>query len=139
MRKRVIRRLAAHLFCFLILCTLLSGQVQRMILPQVTLVSVEPGTVIINGEAQPYDYTVPVSALQWEGDICRVFYVSTKQGQFGEEQIAYGFPVEVVALDDTTAALEKCVFDIVIGQSDKTLMDGIRVMTLFKKSIYDKL
>lgn len=128
MRKKVIRLITVHLFLFLLLCTLFSCQVQRMLLPQVKLTSAVPGTVLTDGGAQQYDYTVPVSALQWEGDGYRIFYVSTEQGRFGEEQVVYGFPVEVLAQDGTTAALKKCMFDAVVGQTDKVLSDGMRVM-----------
>lgn len=128
MRKKVIRRVAGHLFVFLALCTLLSCQVQRMRLPQVRLVSVGPGTVMVDGKEQPYEYTVPASALQWEGEVCRLFYVTAKQGQFGEELVAYGIPVKIIARDGTTAALEKSMFEVVVGQSNKLLSDGMRVM-----------
>lgn len=128
MRKKLIRRITIYLLIFLLFCTAASAQVQRRILPQVTVAELVPGTVETDGVIQQYDYTMPSRALTREGEAYYLYYVAKQQGKFGEEQIAVYFPANVVADDGMTAALSSDYYGRIIVDSDKALLPDQRVM-----------
>lgn len=127
-RKKIIRKAAEYLFLFLLFCTALSSRMQRVLLPQVAVSAPAPGTVLTDGKEVQYEYTLPVSALKWEGDRYWAYFIYTKEGKFGKEQFVQMFPVDVAAQDGTTAALRISLFDEVVVWMDCSLEDGMRVM-----------
>lgn len=128
MRQKMIRRLSVYLLVFLLLCTLASVQVQRMLLPQVTVAEPMPGKVVVEGVEAAYDYTIPFSALEWGGDGYYVYYVMEWEGRFGKEQSVMKMGVNVEAQDGVTAALDSKGYGEMVVQTNQPLEDGKRVM-----------
>lgn len=128
MRKKIIGRISLYLFVFLLLCTFASIQVQKMTLPQVEVSDPAPGTVAVDGTETPYDYTLPLSALEAEGEDYYVYYLQEFEGRFGKEQSVMRMGVRVEAQDGVTAALTSPGYGKTVVRTNKPLEDGMRVM-----------
>lgn len=133
MRKKSIWMISAWVYGLLALCTLASIQVQRLILPQVQTAEAGPGTVRAEEEERPYNYTIPFSALERDGDDYAVYYLQEREGRFGREKYVLRMGVRVVDQDGVTAALASQGYGEIVVGVDKPLRDGDRVLVIREK------
>lgn len=133
MRKKVLRKLSVYVFIFLIFCTFVSVQVEKIILPQVSVSEAVPGVLMVNGVSTEYEYTIPFTALEKEGDTYFVYYLQETDGRFGKETKTMRMETNVIAQDGVLAALKsKGFYEMIIG-TNKPLEDKMLVSVQGKK------
>lgn len=128
MRKKIIGRISVYLFVFLLLCTVASTQVRKLTLPQVEVAEPGPGTVMVDGVETAYDYTLPFSALEQDGENYCLYYLQESDGRFGKEQSVMRMGVGVEAQDGVTAALSSMGYGRAVVRTNRPLTDGAQVM-----------
>lgn len=128
MRKKCVWRITVCLYVFLVLCTLASIQVQRLILPQVEVAQAMPGTVRVEGMEVSRDYTIPITALEKCGEDYAVYYLQERDGRFGKEQYVMRMGIQVTERDDHTAALSSQGYGKIVVRTNRPLADGMRVL-----------
>lgn len=133
MRKKVRRKLSVYVFIFLIFCTFVSVQVEKITLPQVSVSEAVPGVLMVNGVSTEYEYTIPFTALEKEGDTYFVYYLQETDGRFGKETKTMRMETNVIAQDGVLAALKSKGFYEMIISTNKLLEDKMLVSVQGKK------
>lgn len=133
MRKKIGRKLSVYVFVFLLFCTVVSVQVEKLVLPQVTVSEAVPGILTIDGISTEYDYTIPLAALEKEEESYFVYYLQEMDGRFGKEERIMRMETNVVAQDGTLAALKSQGFYKIVISSNKPLEDKMVVMVQNEK------
>ena len=111
--KKVVIVLSSLVVTALMICTILSVQIERLMSPEIDVVRATKAGILdaVSGEEIMYDYTLPLSALMHDNLGDYVLMLERIDGVWGNEQIVSRYPItDYDAMDESCFASERLAY-----------------------------